>query len=141
MLAFAAFASISLTVSLFRRRLKKNRVHYSDNEQNKNVIIVIGSTGAIGKRLTEKLLMEGWTVVAPLHRSPLPKSLSDRFDESQLISEFGFDVSKWKSVKQLVEKYHERLIVYGTWQLPCQSRRNPKILSKLPFGRKMCLRQ
>ena len=109
MLAFAAFASISLTVSLFRRRLKKNRVHYSDNEQNKNVIIVIGSTGAIGKRLTEKLLMEGWTVVAPLHRSPLPKSLSDRFDGSQLISEFGFDVSKWQSVKQLVEKYHDRI--------------------------------
>ena len=62
--------------------------------------------------------------------------MSDRFDESQLISEFGFDVSKWQSVKQLVEKYHDR--IFCIWNLAAplsvEAEKNPKISEQVTVG-------
>jgi threonine 3-dehydrogenase len=134
---FASFIIASLAFVAYRKNKKKNRVHYSNNmKDNKNIVLIIGATGAIGKKLSEKCLEKGWRVVAPLHRTPMPEYLIQKYGENQLISEVGFDITKWKVVKDLISKYSKE--IFCVWNLAAplsvEAEKNPKLSESVTIG-------
>ena len=91
-----------------RARLQKVRPH----ESSTKYVLVIGCSGAIGQRLVSGLLRRGYEVVAPLHRTPLPKELATNEHVHQ---EFGFDIRSMEKVDQLFKKYARK--VECVWNL------------------------
>ena len=74
---FTIYTITTLTIAILRKKQQQNRIHYSNTvDDKKDIILIIGASGAIGKKLTEKCLQAGWRVLAPLHRTPMPEYLT-----------------------------------------------------------------
>ena len=73
------------------------------------VVLVIGATGAIGRRLVRALLERGvYRVVACLHRSPLPGEVTKGLPAATaelLTCEFGVDVRNQESLDRVMAKH------------------------------------
>jgi nucleoside-diphosphate-sugar epimerase len=75
-------------------------------------VLIIGASGAIGLQLVEALIEKygPGSVVAALHRTPLPPHLASR-----CICEFGFDICKEETITALLAKYSGQL--RAVWNL------------------------
>jgi nucleoside-diphosphate-sugar epimerase len=73
---------------------------------------LLGCSGAIGLQLAEKIIsIKGdKSVVAALHRTPLPSYL-----ESRVICEFGFNIQSDETIRALLTKYKDT--IEGIWNL------------------------
>lgn len=134
---FTIYTITTLTIAILRKKQQQNRIHYSNTvDDKKDIILIIGASGAIGKKLTEKCLQAGWRVLAPLHRTPMPEYLTSKYGKDQLISEFGFDITKWKIVKELFEKYSKN--IFCVWNLAAplsvEAEKNPKLSEQVTVG-------
>ena len=134
---FTIYTITTLTIAILRKKQQQNRIHYSNTvDDKKDIILIIGASGAIGKKLTEKCLQAGWRVLAPLHRTPMPEYLTNKYGKDQLISEFGFDITKWKIVKELFEKYSKN--IFCVWNLAAplsvEAEKNPKLSEQVTVG-------
>ena len=78
----------------------------------RDVIIVIGASGAIGSPLVKALIQSRWTCVCALHRTSLPADLAS---DPKVIQEFGFDILDASSVNTLFSKFAER--AFCVWNL------------------------
>jgi nucleoside-diphosphate-sugar epimerase len=103
LLALFSFASSAAVV---RRYILKKVI------LPKNKIVIIGASGVIGQRLVEALANRGWIVVAALHRSPLPASLSQH---PNIVQEFGFNIRDADAVNKLISKH--ALETFCVWNL------------------------
>lgn len=70
--------------------------------EDRNKILVIGATGAIGQKLLEGLIRSfgPHTVIAAIHRTPLPDHIQDH-----VIVESGFNIRNEESIRQLFAKH------------------------------------
>ena len=57
---FTIYTITTLTIAILRKKQQQNRIHYSNTvDDKKDIILIIGASGAIGKKLTEKCLQAG----------------------------------------------------------------------------------
>lgn len=82
------------------------------DETRRDKFLIIGCSGAIGLQLAEKLvnIYGDQSVIAALHRSPLPEHLVSR-----CICEFGFNILDNETIVALLAKYGKR--IRGIWNL------------------------
>jgi threonine 3-dehydrogenase len=96
-------------------------------------IFVIGAAGAIGKQLVLSLVKRNGpqSVVAALHRSPLPADISEF-----VLSEFDFDIQNPESIHRALSAHKDE--IYAVWNLAAplsvDTAKDPEAAERITVG-------
>jgi nucleoside-diphosphate-sugar epimerase len=81
----------------------------------KKNVLVIGASGAIGKKLVQYFLEHDIQVIAAIRKTPLPSQLTNKYEKSNLlIQEFGVDVRNRVTLLNVFKKYEK---IDAVWML------------------------
>mmetsp|Transcript_52463 Transcript_52463/g.67281 ORF Transcript_52463/g.67281 Transcript_52463/m.67281 type:complete len:362 (+) Transcript_52463:41-1126(+) len=103
-------------------------------ETQPKIVLIIGASGVIGKRLVQALSNDGkYTVVAGLRKTPLPQSL---LESGNVVCEMGIDLRNTESIEKLIEKYSQN--IYAIWNLAAplsvESENDPSVAEDTTVG-------